>query len=482
MKFRYEKYITIGLLSFSVVFIFLGFVFAQEIDKERAIDIVQTQGGPGGCTDEESCRAFCENPDNFETCVNWARENGLVSEDHAEKTRKLARQAKNFSGPGGCSTPEECKAFCDQPQNHSTCIDFAVSQGFMTQEEADRIKQFRHEAEKFREESGREREEFKPEVEVDPEFDKEKAKLIIESEGGPGGCSSMEQCEQFCEQEQNHQTCFEFAEKYELFKNKGHFQKIKKILKEGGPGGCKGEKECKAYCENPDNFEVCLEFAQKNEFIKPEHVEKARRGIKALKEGGPNGCKTPKECEDVCHKPENQEACFEWAKKHGLMSEEEMKKVEEFKKRGEEMRREFEQRGEEFKRKQEHRSQEFEPPGKFLGPGGCVGAEECRKYCENPDHSEECGGFKTPSNIQPPGFGGTPPAEHQPEFTSPPENIPQNLDNYIESHKPEYSPAPEHFPAPEYSPMPEFSPTPEPHSYLNKTSAYILKSFRDFFK
>ena len=472
MKFRVGfVFMLSGLVA---VFVLFNGVGAQEIDKERAIDILQTQGGPGGCTDEASCSAFCENPDNFQTCVSWARQNGLISGDEAERAEKFARQGRQFSGPGGCTSPEQCKDFCEQPQNHEACIDFAVSQGFMTQEEANRIKEFRREGERFRDETERERERFEQEFEVDPEFDKDRALEIVESQGGPGGCSSMEECEVFCENPQNQEVCFEFAEKHNLFKNRGHAEKIKKILKEGGPGGCRGERECRQFCENPDNFETCLNFAKQNEFIPAEQVEKARRGIQALKEGGPGGCQTPKECQQICQKPENQDACFQWAKKHGLMSEEELRRIEEFKKRGEELRGEFERRGEEF---------------------------------------------KPPEGFHPPGFGGTPPPEHSPgpipaicPMMPTVDSCPPGYRKEVAFSSPEcgtyYTCVPEGgYTAPAYteSPQPTHSPSPDPasecsqkggtwnaetrtcmferhESILQQTGAYILKAFIDFFR
>jgi len=493
------------LLMLSGLFAVLFFsysVLGQEIDKERAISIVQTQGGPGGCTDEISCSAFCENPDNFEICVQWAQDNGLMRSREAEKAKRLARQARDFSGPGGCSNPEECRTFCENPENHDICLDFAVEQGFMTSEEADRIREFRKEAERFREETERGREGLEKEFEVDPEFDKEKALQIVESQGGPGGCSSFEECEAFCENPQNQETCFKFAEEHGLFKNSEHAQKIKKVLSGGGPGGCRGESQCRKFCENPENFEVCIDFAEKNEFIKPEEVEKARKGIRALREGGPGGCRTPKECEEVCRTEANQEVCFEWAKRHGLMSEDELRRIEEFKRRGEELRKEFEQRREEFeKRGEEFRPPEgFRPPGEFLGPAGCVGAEECRKYCEDPAHQEECQSFRTPTGDQPPGFGGTPPPEGIENYPEPKEHIcplmPEveckegqykkifyNPDGCSISECVSVEPYPTYSPSPE--PYPYYSPTPAPKeepSILQETGGYILKSFKEFFR
>ncbi len=427
-----------GLLA---VFVFLNGTSAQEIDKNRAIEIVQSQGGPAGCSSEESCRTFCDNPDNVEICINWARQNGLISSAEASKAEKLAKVGREFSGPGRCQSREECERFCGEPQNHNVCLDFAVQQGFLTSNEAERIKEFRRQAKK----------EFEVEIEIDPDFDKDRARQILETQGGPGGCQTFEECAQFCDQPQNQEVCFQFAERHSLFKNKEHAEKIKKIISEGGPGRCRGERQCRAFCENPDNFEACIEFAQKHEFIKPEQVEKAKRGIQALKEGGPNGCKSPKECEEICRKQENQNACFEWAKKHRFVSEEQIRMMEEFKQRRE----------------------EFKPPEGFAPPEHSPFPSPA--FTVSPEHIKTCaekGGFWAGSYCKFPGST---------EYTPPPE------------YTPIYSPAPK----PEfYYEEPAIRCAKEGgtwnvetktcviqkgDSILQNSGAYIRNAFRDFF-
>lgn len=472
--------------GFVAVFILFGFVLAQEIDKERAIEIVQTQGGPGGCNSETSCRAFCDSPDNFETCVSWARQNGLISGDEAERAEKFARQGRQFQGPGGCSSPEQCEQFCNQPQNHNICLDFAVQQGFLTSNEAERIKEFRRQAEEVRKE-------FEVETETDPEFDEDRARQILETQGGPGGCQTFDQCAQFCDQVQNQEVCFQFAERQGLFKNREAAEKIKKIISEGGPGGCRGERQCRAFCENPDNFETCIEFAEKHEFIKPEEVEKARRGARALKEGGPGGCHGPKECEAFCSNPANQETCFDWSKGHGFVSDEQIRMMEEFKLRRQKMEEEFRKRGEEFRPPEGfHQSQ---PPGEFLGPGGTPPPEY------TPPIEAVCPKMPTVDSCP---FG----YRKEVALSS------KECGTYYHcvsggSTSPEYTPSSEYTPI--YSPAPTYSPTPinEPYyedpaarctkeggtwnsetktcvfeksgSILLNSGAYIKGAFRDFF-
>mgnify|MGYP001567248487 CR=1 FL=1 len=461
MKLNFNISRILFFSGFVAVFVLFGVASAQEIDKERAIEIVQTQGGPGGCNNEVSCRTFCDNPDNFETCINWAKNNNLISSGEAEKAERISKIGREFSGPGECRSHEECERFCREPGNQDVCLDFAVQQGFLTSNEAQRIKEFRRQAEENREE-------FEVEIETDPDFDEDRARQILETQGGPGGCETFDECAQFCDQPQNQEVCFQFAEENGLFKNKEASEKIKKIISEGGPGGCRGERQCRAFCENSDNFEVCIEFAQKHEFIKPEEVDKARRGARALKEGGPGGCKGPKECEVFCHNSENQEACFEWAKGHGFVSEEQIKMMEEFKQRRQEIELEHRKRVEEFRP-----PEDFKPP--VHTPEFTVPPEfEAIKRCA------ENRGFWTGSTCEFPDKGFTPPPSS--EFT----------------------------PLPEYSPT--YSPTPIPELYyedpasrcakeggtwntenktcifeksgsiLQNSGAYIKDAFRDFFK
>ena len=328
-----------------------------EEEVEKAEDFhkkVKKIGGPGGCNTPEQCQAFCENPVNQEVCVNFAEEHGYISKEEARKARQ--------GGPGGCKSEKQCREFCSQDQNIEVCLDFSVQQGHLSREDAQKIKDFRKSAKQ-------KLEDFREPVEIDADIDKEKAKQILASQGGPGGCKTFEECGQFCDNPQNQKLCLDFAERHDLIKDKKEFEKIRKIVDEGGPGGCKGERQCREFCENPENGELCIDFAVKNGFMSRQEAERAKKGFKAFKdEGGPGGCKSPKQCQEFCEDPVNQENCFNFAKKHGFIEEKEVKKFEEVKN----LRKALEEKG---------------------GPGGCRGPEQCRSFCENPDNQEACLNF-----------------------------------------------------------------------------------------
>lgn len=71
-------------------------------------------------------------------------------------------------------------------------------------------------------------------------------------------------------------------------------------------------------------------------------------------------CTDKAACKVYCDQPANVDACLSFAEKNNLMSKEEIKVAKNFKKTG------------------------------MTGPGGCKGKDECKTYCSNPDHMDEC--------------------------------------------------------------------------------------------
>lgn len=172
-----------GCLDFAAA---AGFMSEKDLEMAR-----KTGGKrPGNCRGKEDCEAFCEEPDNQETCFNFAKEHGLIPEEDlqqmeggkaqmqealssapdevldclieklgAEMVEKLkagtGMPSRNmegvmkecfegmmgpggpgeegmgppggFSGPGGCSSPEECTKFCKE--NPEECEGFGPPGG-----------------------------------------------------------------------------------------------------------------------------------------------------------------------------------------------------------------------------------------------------------------------------------------------------------------------------------------------------------------
>ena len=90
------------------------------------------------------------------------------------------------------------------------------------------------------------------------------------------------------------------------------------------------------------------------------------------KEGGPNGCKSKKECATYCL--DNYDECKKWVKKHPAVGTIPSR---------DELRAFASGKGEEFERDGKRKG-----PSGFSGPGGCKGPQECDKFCRS--SPEEC--------------------------------------------------------------------------------------------
>jgi len=300
-----------------------GFMSQEEAERSKKL----ANGGPGGCRGDE-CRVYCDDVAHENECFEFAAENGFIDKQEVERIRDLKKKFDQQEGPGGCNNERDCRMYCDNPDHTEECVDFAEKNGLMTSEEAQRIKK-------------------------------------IGLAGGPGGCKGNE-CRTYCEDPEHQQECIDFAEREGLM-SKDEVAQARKFVGKTGPGGCKGERECRAFCESPDNAEMCLTHAEQNGLMPKEEIERARKFLNASKEGGPGGCKGVG-CRDYCEDPEHRDACFDFAKKQGLIRPEEERQFDMGKKLDQKMK-------------------------ESGGPGGCKTENECRAYCSNPSHVEECVAF-----------------------------------------------------------------------------------------
>lgn len=156
----------------------LGKPEGPKIDEQKAMEVLKIEGaGPGGCKNTNECRAYCEDFNHAEECVEFAAKHGFMPPEEAERARKMVR----IGGPGGCKTPQECDAFCGKEENRDTCFSFSKDNGFISQEEAMMM---------------------------------EKQMSIIkklDDKAGPGGCRSADECSVFCSDPSKINECMNFA-------------------------------------------------------------------------------------------------------------------------------------------------------------------------------------------------------------------------------------------------------------------------------
>ncbi len=182
-----------------------------------------------------------------------------------------------------------------------------------------------------------------------------------------GNCTDKASCKVYCDTAGHEDSCLSFAQKQGLMSS-SEVQQAKKFVGETGPGGCKGS-ECKTYCDNADHTSACIDFATKKGFISSDEAERAKKFQKATETGGPGGC-TREGCKQYCESRDHQDECFAFAQKNGLVPPEEIARHEQ----GQKILDKIKTSG---------------------GPGGCTAEGECRSYCSNSTHVEECVAFAT---------------------------------------------------------------------------------------
>ncbi|MDI6883426.1 MAG: hypothetical protein QMC93_03125 [Patescibacteria group bacterium] len=325
-----------SLISVSIILVgvFISFLIIQA----QALDITYPVEELGNCQNKQECRVYCDKPENIIACVNFAQAHNLISPEEAERARAFAEMGE---GPGGCKSKEECETYCDRQENMDICLEFAERNNLISPEELQKAKQI--------------------------------AKAIKEGAQLPGGCRGKEQCEQYCNNLEHIEECFAFAEKAgfipaeELEEARKGMMAMKSGLKP--PGNCRGKKQCEQYCSEPSHREECLNFAVAAGFIPEVETEMARKMMPLMMAGEmPGGCKSKEECKVYCADESHLEECANFALKAGLMKPEE---AELFKKTG----------------------------GK--GPGGCQGKEQCEAFCNDSTNQETCFNFAKENGLIP---------------------------------------------------------------------------------
>lgn len=293
MNKNFKKILKNSLFVFPTIFfgMFAFQVFAQgEISENTVYPIVEL----GNCENKNACAIYCDNSENMSSCVDFSVKQGLISDGEAVIAKKAIVKIKSGQTPGGCKDKESCQTYC---QNNiaslNSCIAFAEELGVQ-----------------------------------ESEITQAKKIALALSKGAnlPGGCQGKMACEAYCKDTNNIDECLVFAEAAEILpvNELAEAKKVAKYIKSGEtPGQCKTKDECKLYCDQDSNFEECLGFAEKAQLVSKEEIDMAKKtGGK-----GPGGCKSKDTCETYCNNPDNAKQCADFAIEKNLLSEEEMDNI-----------------------------------------------------------------------------------------------------------------------------------------------------------
>lgn len=237
---------------------------------------------------------------------------------------------------GNCSNKDDCRNYCSQTANIDACIAFAKAHGLMNSDEASKASSF---------------------------------KKILQSGGGPGGCTTPDECQSFCNNIANLDTCVSFAKTHNLSGNSEDItqaQKIADYIKSGGqmPGGCTTKDSCESYCSDFSHAQECSAFAQKAGLTQNTGVQggipqgQFQKFLELAQSGQtPGGCKSKDQCENYCSDSAHSAECIKFGQEIGAISSDQAEKLQKL-------------------------------GGK--GPGGCASQDSCSAYCNDPSHRDEC--------------------------------------------------------------------------------------------
>ncbi|MDP2741429.1 MAG: hypothetical protein Q8O66_01935 [bacterium] len=291
----------------------------------------------GNCEDKTACRSYCDNPANENACLDFALKNNLMSEEEVSRAKKFLKASDD--GPGGCKNKNECEEYCNSISHIDECISFAEKNNLIPQEELEETK---------------------------------KVQSAIKRGVKPPACGNKKQCDVYCDEPEHMEECITFGIEAGFIQGKEleDTQKMLQAVKRGiKPPPCKGKKACDEYCSNPNNMELCMNFAMEAGFMSEEEKVDSQKMLQAIKKGAkPPQCKGKEECDIYCSSEEHFEECFNFAEAAGFMTAEDAKMA---RKTG----------------------------GK--GPGNCKGKEECEAFCNNPDNQETCFNFAKENGMIP---------------------------------------------------------------------------------
>ncbi len=240
----------------------------------------------GNCTDRDSCHAYCNIPANMQACTAFAQSHGLESSGDVQKAEQFAKLIKSGKGPGGCTSPDSCNAYCSTIKNLNACISFAKTNGLTDSS----IVQG------------------------------EKLQIYLGSGGHtPGDCGSRDACEAYCSNQSHMQECMTFAKAVGLPMGEGGpggpnsippamQQKFSQLLQANKtPGGCTTLNACLTYCNDPSHGSECESFGQA---MGADNGQMQVRGEQGAQNGiGPGGCNSDASCRAYCADPAHAAEC-----------------------------------------------------------------------------------------------------------------------------------------------------------------------------
>lgn len=302
-----------------------GLIPKDEAERTKQFMDAAAQGGPGGCQGQ-ACKQYCEDGAHHEECFNFAKEHNLLppeAEHNFEVGKKLEDEVHTNGGPGGCKNNDECQAYCSDPAHVDECLAFATVHGGIDRGAAEHmLKEF------IRAAPGQQHPPLPGEFESG-----EEGQFGTQGFSGENNFEKLQEehldrFRQFEDLEKKFRgpgfpgepEGFSGGQGPAGFGGSGGRQQFPTSGFTGGPGGCQGPQECIKYCSDPVNRDECAKFFQEQKGGPPPGAlfkqvppgsESGYHNPQPLPPSfvGPGNCTTPEECKAYCADPAHQSEC-----------------------------------------------------------------------------------------------------------------------------------------------------------------------------
>ncbi len=286
----------------------------------------------GNCADVNACKVYCDDPGNQAACLAYGEAHGLISgstnaaatssstgnasptpggTDNGQPSVDISTVLQNGGGPGGCTSQNSCHTYCEDISHLNECMAFGKAHGLLSGNELSQ-------AEKI-------------------------SAALQNGATPPGGCTSKESCQAYCQVAAHIDECVKFGEQAGIIgaDESAQAKKFAALLTAGQtPGGCSDKTSCQTYCADPSHQAECQTFAQKMGFTgQPPQgstpgsfQNNDQNGGPAGQQGpltgpangpvnGPGGCDSADSCATYCNDPANQNTCITFARDHGFIKD-----------------------------------------------------------------------------------------------------------------------------------------------------------------
>lgn len=212
----------------------------------------------GNCSSKHECKTYCDQPTNQQACIDFAKQNGLISRQEAEHEQKISQTLQQSGGPGGCTSRQACMAYCNDVIHLQECTSFAKEHGMISQEQEQEASSFQQ--------------------------------AVADGTQMPGGCTTLQQCQNYCLQSAHVNECISFGQKSGLIPQDKieQLKKMVSLIQSGQtPGGCKTGEECRQYCSQEDHADACAAFGQQIGALTSEQAKQLQFQMRQQFQGQP---------------------------------------------------------------------------------------------------------------------------------------------------------------------------------------------------